>query len=469
MLGAMTAGRRDNGHARSVHHGGGRSAVRPPPNGGLAWYGCPPPMTIRTRLPRVPAQFRSLYGGLLAISFLFGANFTALGAVLPQMIRAFDWSYTAAATVLAAGSFGYFGATFASGFIVRRIGLRVTAVIGLGLIAGALALFGATPALLVNVLLHGLVGVGSGCVEVVINYGAVRMERDGRSQLMNLLHAAFSVGGMLGPLAAARLLDAGSPWQTVFRIIAAGTALAAIWVALLPFHRLDEQPAPARPNTRRASEPPLDHLLVALCVALLFIYVGAEVGVSGWVAEYFVSVLGSSPAQGAILVTLFWGGILAGRLLLAFCYNRHAIGAGYPDARRSGRGRPDRGHRRHRAACRGGRLRGGRARILLHLPAGDVDRRRLRAGAQAERGSGGCLEWRGNRFAGVSVPGGRGCATDRHSAGIPAVRAAHAAADAARRRRRAQNPNPRPLAVVMPAGATRMNRCRAGQAWRKRG
>ena len=290
-------------------------------------------MTIRTRLPRVPAQFRSLYGGLLTISFLFGANFTAMGAVLPQMIRSFDWSYTAAATVLAAGSFGYFGATFASGFVVRRIGLRVTAVIGLGLIAGALALFGATPALLVNVLLHGLAGVGSGCVEVVLNYGAVRMERDGRSQLMNLLHAAFSVGGMLGPLAAARLLDAGAPWQTVFRIIAAGTALAAIWLALLPFHRLDEQPAPARPNTRRAadgsagspvggrvSELPLDHLLVALCVALLFIYVGAEVGVSGWIGEYFVSVLGSSPAQGAILVMLFWGGILAGRLLLAFCY-----------------------------------------------------------------------------------------------------------------------------------------------------
>ena len=295
-------------------------------------------MTIRNRLPRVPAQFRSLYGGLLAISFVFGANFTAMGAVLPQMIRSFDWSYTAAATVLAAGSFGYFGATFASGLVVRRIGLRVTAVIGLALIAGALALFGATPALLVNVLLHGLVGVGSGCVEVVINYGAVRMERDGRSQLMNLLHAAFSVGGMLGPLAAARLLDAGSPWQTVFRIIAAGTALAAIWLALLPFHRLDERPPPTRRGTRRAAaaharsttggsagdsgaaELPLDHLLVALCVALLFIYVGAEVGVSGWIAEYFVSVLGSSPSQGAILVTLFWGGILAGRLLLAFCY-----------------------------------------------------------------------------------------------------------------------------------------------------
>lgn len=290
------------------------------------------------RFPRVPVQYRSLYGGLLAISLLFGANFTAMGAVLPQMIRSFDWSYTAAATVLAAGSLGYFAATFVSGFVVRRIGLRVTSVVGLGLIAGALALFGATPALLVNVLLHGLVGIGSGCVEVVINYGAVRMERDGRSQLMNLLHAAFSVGGMLGPLAAARLLDAGAPWQTAFRVIAACTALAAVWLALLPFHRLDERPAPARRRTRHAgpsqtpraahdgsgasgvAELPLDRVLVGLCIALLFIYVGAEVGVSGWIAEYFVSVLGSTPAQGAILVTLFWAGILAGRLLLAFCY-----------------------------------------------------------------------------------------------------------------------------------------------------
>ena len=314
-------------------------------------------MSVIERLPRVPQQFRSLYGGLMVISTLFGASLTVVGAVLPQMIRSFDWSYTAAATVLAASSVGYFGATFASGFVVRRIGIRTTAVIGLGLMAGALALFGAAPALLVNVLLHGLVGIGTGCVEVVLNYGAVRIERDGRSQLMNLLHAAFSVGAMLGPLAAARLFDSGAPWQLVFRIIAAGSAVAAVWLALLPFHRLEERPTPARRNRGRrtnrsarsaavadvtegdtcdrgqerryrrrrvrsgVSELPLDHLLVAICVGLLFLYVGAEMGVSGWLAEYFVSVLGGSAAQGALLVTLFWGGILAGRLLLAFCYS----------------------------------------------------------------------------------------------------------------------------------------------------
>jgi fucose permease len=107
-------------------------------------------------------------------------------------------------------------------------------------------------------------------------------------------------------------------------------------MVLLPFHRLDEPRPPARTRPGQAetrsrgaqkasaggaaAKLPFDPLLVGFCIALLFIYVGAEVGVSGWIAEYFVSVLGSTPAQGAILVTLFWAGILAGRLLLAFFY-----------------------------------------------------------------------------------------------------------------------------------------------------
>ena len=274
------------------------------------------------RLPRVPARFRSLYLGLLAVTILFGANLTVVGAVLPEMIRSFDWSYTAAAVVLAAAAVGYFAATFASGFVVRRLGPRATVVTGLGLMAAALALFGAAPSVLLNVLLHALIGVGSGAVEVVMNYGAVRIERDGRSQLMNLLHASFSVGAVAFPLLAARLLESGAPWQIAFRAVAAGAAGLAVWLALLPFRRLEEGVGSGRREHGSAArtELPPDRGLVAISVALLFLYVGAEVGVSSWLGEYFVGFLDASPAQGALMVVLFWAGVLGGRLLLAFCY-----------------------------------------------------------------------------------------------------------------------------------------------------
>lgn len=242
--------------------------------------------------------------------------------MLPEMIRSFDWSYTAAAAVLAAAAIGYFAATFASGFVVRRCGPRATVVTGLAVMAAALALFGAAPSVLLNVLLHGLLGIGSGAVEVVMNYGAMRIERDGRSQLMNLLHAAFSVGAVAGPLLAARLLDGGAAWQLAFRAVAVGAAGLAVWLALLPFARLEEGIGGARRRDGAGSNAPLrlDRGLVALSAALLFLYVGLEVGVSSWLAEYFVSVLGSSAAQGALMVMLFWGGVLGGRLLLAFGY-----------------------------------------------------------------------------------------------------------------------------------------------------
>lgn len=273
------------------------------------------------RLPQVPARFRSLYLGLLAATILFGVNLSVVGAVLPEMIRSFDWSYTAAAAVLAAASIGYFGATFAAGFVVRRLGPRATVVTGLGLMAAALALFGASPRLLLNVLLHGLIGVGSGAVEVVMNYGAVRIERDGRSQLMNLLHAAFSVGAVAGPLLTARLLESGAAWQIAFRAVAVAAAGIAVWLALLPFDRLEEGLGGGRRRADGGSAAlPLDRGLVTISVALLFLYVGAEMGVSSWLGEYFVSFLGSSPAQAALMVMLFWGGVLGGRLLLALCY-----------------------------------------------------------------------------------------------------------------------------------------------------
>lgn len=270
--------------------------------------------------PRVPARFRSLYLGLLAVTILFGVNLSVVGAVLPEMIRSFGWSYTAAAAVLAAASIGYFGATFAAGFVVRRLGPRATVVTGLGLMAAALALFGASPRLLLNVLLHGLIGVGSGAVEVVMNYGAVRIERDGRSQLMNLLHAAFSVGAVAGPLLAARLLESGAAWQIAFRAVAVAAAAVAVWLALLPFDRLEEGLGDRRRADGGSAALPPDRGLVAISVALLFLYVGAEMGVSSWLGEYFVSFLGSSPAQAALMVMLFWGGVLGGRLLLALCY-----------------------------------------------------------------------------------------------------------------------------------------------------
>ena len=398
-------------------------------------------MPIVQRLPRVPARFRSLYLGLLAVSALFGADLTVVSAVLPEMIRSFGWSYTEAATVLAAISIGYFASTFASGFVVPRLGPRATVVTGLVLMAGALAVFGATPLVLVNVLLHGLIGIGLGAIEVVINYGAMRIERDGRSQLMNLMHAAFSVGAVAGPLLAARLLDSGIPWQIAFRAVAVGAAGMAVWLVLLPFRRLEDGLGSGyRHAAAGAVALPLDRGLLVISVALLFLYVGAEVGVSSWLGEYFVSFFDTSPAHGALMVMLFWGGVLGGRLLLALGYTGTRDHGGGPAACRSGNGRPPRGGDRDRPHGGGSRLRRRRVRLLLDLSAGDVDGGTLLRAAPSEHGDRLRHHRRRRRLPPVSVRHGAGGAAGGDPPRLPAVRCVVRAAGGARHRGGPQDP-----------------------------
>ena len=52
----------------------------------------------------------------------------------------------------------------------------------------------------------------------------------------------------------------------------------------------------------------------------LFLYVGVELGLSNWIAEYFVAVFAYSPDASAMLVSLFWMGVLAGRFGVPLLY-----------------------------------------------------------------------------------------------------------------------------------------------------
>ncbi len=270
-------------------------------------------------LPQVEPRHRVLFYPMLASFVLFGLNLAVTGAVVPKIVRDFRWSYTATGVVLAAGSVGYFVSTFLCGVLVRHFGPRRVIAGGLLVQAAGLSLFAATPSVAFNVLTKLLVGGGAGGTEVVVNYAVLRMERAGHSRLMNLMHAAFSVGAILSPLALEGLVALGAGWRLMFRLMAGVAVGMAVLMALLPFRRLRDGDEAA------GDEPPILELLrrplLILCFLILLVYVGAEVGVSSWVGEYYVAVLNAPPRAGSMMVSIFWGGLLAGRLGVSIAYH----------------------------------------------------------------------------------------------------------------------------------------------------
>ena len=230
----------------------------------------------------VEKRFRSLFFAILTCFAALGVTLTIIGATLPRIVREFEWSYVTIGIVVSAGFVGYFVATFFSGLLVQRFGPKPVVVIGLALQATALAFFAARPVVLLNLLLNLMLGSGQGCMEVVVNFSVVRMERGGRSRLMNLMHAAFCAGAILGPLAVGRLMAVGADWRTIYRLMAVVALVMAGALSLLPFSRLGGEDAKAGDGPGVAEL--LRHPLLILFFLILLLYVGAELGVSTWVA-----------------------------------------------------------------------------------------------------------------------------------------------------------------------------------------
>jgi len=235
-------------------------------------------------MPYIERQFRSLYFAMLVNFVLFGITLTIIGATLPEIIRSFNWSDIAVGFVISAGAAGYFISTFVSGILLKKLRPKLIVVIGLAIQAVGLLFFGSQPVVIFNLLLILLIGFGQGGTEVIVNFSVIRMESGGQSRLMNLMHAAFAVGAIIGPFTAGRIIGAGISWQIMYRMMALMSILMAGTISLLPFSRLRSE------DEEHGDEPKLmellKHPLLILSFLILFLYVGTELGTSAWLAEY---------------------------------------------------------------------------------------------------------------------------------------------------------------------------------------
>ncbi len=269
----------------------------------------------------IELRHRRLFMTLFFLFAVYGTSFTIIGATLPKILADFAWNYLVAGIVIGAGAVAYFVFTYVAGHLVKRYGPRTVFLLGLGCIVSGLACFAAVADPLSNAALSALIGAGQGCIEIGVNWTTLRINPHGSGRPMNLIHGAFAVGAIAGPLAVSLLIASDIGWTLVFRGIAAIFAVLAVVIVFTPL------PDAGREGTVDAATAEPAHRSAAYWLAFgaLLLYVGVELGVSNWVAEYFSRVFAYSAAAGAFLVSLFWVGVLAGRFGMPLLYkgDRH--------------------------------------------------------------------------------------------------------------------------------------------------
>jgi len=228
-------------------------------------------------LPALAAQTRVSLG---EISYLFTSR--SLGFLIGSLLAGWFYDRMNGHAVMA-GTIVAMALMLALMPVIPSLGLLLAVMLALGTAEGAL-------------------GVGGNALLVWVHQSRV-------PPFMNALHFFYGVGGLISPLIiSATLAIAGSTVAAYF-VLAVMILPAAVWLLRLP------SPQNQQASDESSTAGRINYKLVALIALLLCLYIGAEVSYGSWIYSYVLRMNLGGENRAAILTSVFWGALTAGRLL----------------------------------------------------------------------------------------------------------------------------------------------------------
>ncbi len=220
------------------------------------------------------------------------------------------------AILFVASSIGYLVGSLSIGKMYDRgLGHRGVAL-GLFGIAGSVLLIPQTSTRLGLSIVFGLIAMFGGFIDVGGNTLVVWYARgSGSNRLLNALHLFFGFGALIAPV----LVNRSLAWTDGLGLAAGVVAVYSVIIAVLvlahaaPTHSADDEPQPVDITPRR---------VLAVIGVFFFLYVGIEVGFSGWIKTYAEGVHLPGGNAPTILNTLFFATFTLGRFLAVILAKR---------------------------------------------------------------------------------------------------------------------------------------------------
>jgi fucose permease len=237
---------------------------------------------------------------------LVGIATTMLGPILPVLAQRWHLSDAQAGLFFIAQFLGGFAGSIASTELVRRFSLHFTIRAGLLVTAAGVALVNSA-VLPVALAAFAIYGIGIGFCSPTITAAVGEAAGEQKASLLNLLNFVWTVGAISAPGLLTLAMERGSIGMT--------KALAILAIVLVP--AAFAMPRVKVTARQREQTRPLPGGAMAVIIAtgfLIFLYVGLENGIAGWLPTLSSRVHQFSARQSAALQTTFWTALLAGRL-----------------------------------------------------------------------------------------------------------------------------------------------------------
>jgi len=264
-------------------------------------------------LPLTLAAFSSL--GMV------GLYHTILGTALPAIRFSLQLGISQAGYLGSSAWLGFSIAIFAGGIlsdVLRSQRVLMTACWMIGLSA---LLFGRWEASLLNGLLIGILGAGTGMIVSSSSALVLELFPGKQGRIINFHHSFYALGAIAGPFLMAYVLRQNSDWRWVYQ----GGGLFMLFIggffAVLPPH----DPVKRKTWDSRSFLLLFREKTMILLMLIIFLSVGSQNGIYFWLVSFLKEVRSFPIFWAGLGLSLFSIGIGIGRLLSGWVVSKIGI------------------------------------------------------------------------------------------------------------------------------------------------
>lgn len=248
---------------------------------------------------------------LFGLMFFFSISATMTGILISDISEHYALTYSQAGLIGSVQSIGGFIANLLGSVLSDRFPkLRLICIM---FAAYTLMLYGLgfVPPYILLIACFLIIGVANSFLNLLISAYISEKCPDKRTSYLNICHAFYGLGSLAGPVYTSVLLKIGIVWNKTFLWFGVFcTVVTLLLLAICRREKSEVKQGDARGSILSLLKNP-GLLLVAFSCLL---YMGQQSAVNLWIASYVETEMNSKNVA-SVALTLYWAGVMMGRLL----------------------------------------------------------------------------------------------------------------------------------------------------------